>query len=227
MSARVFPPLVLFDLDGTLVDSAPDFRATLDVLRVERGEPPMPLAALRPHVSKGARAMLAASFPHMPADERDALIPRFLAIYEQELARHGGAFEGVEPLLSAIEADGSRWGIVTNKPEYLARLLLPRLGWDTRCAVLLGGDSLPVRKPHPEPLLHAARLLGVEPGACVYVGDDERDIVAARAAAMPSVVALWGYRLDEDDPVAWQADRMVESPRDLLDPTAWPRPVAA
>ena len=227
MSARVFPPLVLFDLDGTLVDSAPDFRATLDVLRAERGEPPMSLAALRPHVSKGARAMLAASFPHMAADERDALIPRFLAIYEQELARHGGAFEGVEPLLSAIEADGSRWGIVTNKPEYLARLLLPRLGWDTRCAVLLGGDSLPVRKPHPEPLLHAARLLGVEPAACVYVGDDERDIVAARAAAMPSVVALWGYRLDEDDPVAWQADRMVESPRDLLDPTAWPRPVAA
>jgi len=227
MSARVFPPLVLFDLDGTLVDSAPDFRATLDVLRAERGEPPMALAALRPHVSKGARAMLAASFPHMAADERDALIPRFLAIYEQELARHGGAFEGVEPLLSAIEADGSRWGIVTNKPEYLARLLLPRLGWDTRCAVLLGGDSLPVRKPHPEPLLHAARLLGVEPGACVYVGDDERDIVAARAAAMPSVVALWGYRLAEDDPVAWQADRMVESPSDLLDPTAWPRPVAA
>jgi phosphoglycolate phosphatase len=227
MSARVFPPLVLFDLDGTLVDSAPDFRATLDVLRAERGEPPMSLAALRPHVSKGARAMLAASFPHLAAGERDALIPRFLAIYEQELARHGGAFEGVEPLLSAIEADGSRWGIVTNKPEYLARLLLPRLGWDTRCAVLLGGDSLPVRKPHPEPLLHAARLLGVEPGACVYVGDDERDIVAARAAAMPSVVALWGYRLDEDDPVAWQADRMVESPRDLLDPTAWPRPVAA
>jgi len=227
MSARVFPPLVLFDLDGTLVDSAPDFRATLDVLRAERGEPPMSLAALRPHVSKGARAMLAASFPHMAADERDALIPRFLAIYEQELARHGGAFEGVEPLLSAIEADGSRWGIVTNKPEYLARLLLPRLGWDTRCAVLLGGDSLPVRKPHPEPLLHAARLLGVEPAACVYVGDDERDIVAARAAAMPSVVALWGYRLAEDDPVAWQADRMVESPRDLLDPTAWPRPVAA
>jgi phosphoglycolate phosphatase len=227
MSARAFPPLVLFDLDGTLVDSAPDFRATLDVLRAERGEPPMPLAALRPHVSKGARAMLAASFPHVPADERDALIPRFLAIYEQELARHGGAFDGVEPLLSAIEADGSRWGIVTNKPEYLARLLLPRLGWTARCAVLLGGDSLPVRKPHPEPLLHAARMLGVEPAACVYVGDDERDIVAARAAAMPSVVALWGYRLDADNPVAWQADRMAESPADLLDPSAWPHVLPA
>lgn len=227
MNAGPFPALVLFDLDGTLVDSAPDFRATLDVLRAERGEPPMALAALRPHVSKGARAMLAASFPHVPADEREALIPRFLAIYEQELARHGGAFDGIEALLHAIEASGSRWGIVTNKPEYLARLLLPRLGWESRCAVLLGGDSLPVRKPHPEPLLHAARALDVASAACAYVGDDERDIVAARAAAMPSVVALWGYRLDEDDPVAWQADRMVETPRDLLDPSAWPRAVIA
>ena len=222
MSSRAFPALVLFDLDGTLVDSAPDFRATLDVLRAERGEPSMPLAALRPHVSKGARAMLAASFPFLPDEEREMMIPRFLDVYERELARHGGAFDGVEPLLQAIEAHGSRWGIVTNKPEYLARLLLPRLGWESRCAVLLGGDSLPVRKPHPEPLLHAARLLDVAPGACVYVGDDERDIVAARAAGMPSVVALWGYRLDADDPVTWQADRMVATPRDLLELPAWP-----
>jgi phosphoglycolate phosphatase len=227
MSSSTFPALVLFDLDGTLVDSAPDFRATLDVLRAERGEPPMALSALRPHVSKGARAMLAASFPDLPAEEREALIPRFLSIYEAELARHGGAFDGVESLLQAIETNGSRWGIVTNKPEYLAHLLLPRLGWESRCAVLLGGDSLPVRKPHPEPLLHAARLLGVEPGACVYVGDDERDIVAARAAAMPSIVALWGYRLEADDPTSWQADCMVESPHDLLDPTAWPDAVSA
>jgi 2-phosphoglycolate phosphatase len=225
--SRRFPELVLFDLDGTLVDSAPDFRATLDVLRAERGVPPMTLAALRPHVSRGARAMLAASFPDLSAEERETLIPRFLAIYEQELARHGAAFDGVEPLLQAIEADGSRWGIVTNKPEYLARLLLPRLGWETRCAVLLGGDSLPVRKPDPEPLLHAARQVGVAPTACVYVGDDERDIVAARAAAMPSVVALWGYRLEDDDPLAWQADRMVASPHDLLDPAGWPRPMPA
>jgi len=225
--SRRFPELVLFDLDGTLVDSAPDFLATLDVLRAERGVPPMTLAELRPHVSKGARAMLAASFPDLPSEEREPLIPRFLAIYEQELARHGAAFNGVEPLLQAIEADGSRWGIVTNKPEYLARLLLPRLGWETRCAVLLGGDSLPVRKPDPEPLLHAARQLGVAPAACVYVGDDERDIVAARAAAMPSVVALWGYRLEDDDPLAWQADRMVASPHDLLDPAGWPRPLPA
>ena len=221
------PPLVLFDLDGTLVDSAPDFVATIDRLRGERGEPPISLAELRPHVSKGSRAMLAAAFPHLDADAREALVPRFLAVYEEELARHGQPFEHVEALLDAIERAGSRWGIVTNKPEYLARLLLPRLRWESRCAVLVGGDSLPVRKPDPLPLLHAARVLGIAPGDCVYVGDDERDIVAARAAAMPSIAALWGYRLAADDPVGWQADRLVALPADLLDAAAWPRRVAA
>ncbi|MGN6512117.1 MAG: phosphoglycolate phosphatase [Lysobacteraceae bacterium] len=226
-SQGAFPPLVLFDLDGTLVDSAPDFVATLDRLRAERGEGPIALAELRPHVSKGSRAMLAAAFPRLDADAREALVPRFLAVYEEELARHGRPFAQVEALLAAIEHAGSRWGIVTNKPGYLARLLLPRLGWDVRCAVLVGGDSLPVRKPDPLPLLHAAAALGVAPGDCVYVGDDERDIVAARAAAMPSIAALWGYRLDADDPATWRADRLAAEPGDLLDPAAWPRRIAA
>ncbi|NUS39487.1 MAG: phosphoglycolate phosphatase [Lysobacter sp.] len=226
-STGTFPPLVLFDLDGTLVDSAPDFVATLDRLLAERGEPPIALATLRPHVSKGSRAMLATAFPRLDVEAREALLPRFLAVYEEELARHGRPFEGVDALLDAIEAAGSRWGIVTNKPEYLARLLLPRLCWDARCAVLLGGDSLPVRKPDPLPLLHAAQALGVAPGDCVYVGDDERDIIAARAATMPSIAALWGYRLEADDPITWQADRLAARPVDLLDAAAWPRPVAA
>jgi len=151
------------------------------------------------------------------------MIPMFLEIYQHELARHGTAFDGIEALLAAIETGGSRWGIVTNKPEYLARRLLPLLGWDTRCAVLVGGDTLPVRKPDPLPLLHAAQLVGVDVSDCAYVGDDERDINAARAAGMPSIVALWGYRLDDDDPVAWRGDAMVETPRALLNPAAWPR----
>ena len=221
--APIFPKLVLFDLDGTLLDSAPDMLAAVNALRETHGEPPMLLAALRPHVSKGARAMLAAGFPGLDANAREALVPPFLAAYQRELARHGGPFDGVEALLSALENAGSRWGIVTNKPEYLASALMPLLGWDARCAVLVGGDTLAVRKPDPLPLLHAARVVGVEPGDCAYVGDDERDIVAARGAGMPSVAALWGYRLDEDDPVAWQADAMVEQPVDLLDPAAWPR----
>jgi phosphoglycolate phosphatase len=197
--------------------------AAVNALRAEHGIAAMPLAALRPHVSKGARAMLAAGFPSLPVEAREAMVPAFLDAYERELARHGGPFDGIEAMLSALEAGGSRWGIVTNKPGYLAQALMPLLGWDRRCAVLVGGDTLPVRKPNPEPLLHAARMLGVDPTACAYVGDDERDIVAARAAGMPSVVALWGYRLDGDDPVSWQGDAMVERPADLLDPATWPR----
>jgi len=223
-SKPTFPKLVLFDLDGTLLDSAPDFVATINVMRADRNEPALSPHALRPHVSKGARAMLAAGFPQLDADTRETMIPAFLEIYQRELACHGTGFDGVEALLSAIETAGSHWGIVTNKPEYLARQLLPLLGWETRCAVLVGGDTLPVRKPDPLPLLHAAQLVGVGIGDCVYVGDDERDIDAARAAGMPSIVALWGYRLDEDDPAAWHGDAMVETPRALLDPAAWPRP---
>ena len=219
-----FPALVLFDLDGTLLDSAPDFVATIDRMRAPRGQHPMPLEDLRPHVSRGARAMIAAAFSSLDVAEREALVPEFLDIYQQELGRHGGPFDGIETLLHAIESAGSRWGIVTNKPEYLARQLLPLLGWETRCAALVGGDTLPVRKPDPEPLLHAAGLVGVDACACVYVGDDERDIAAARAAAMPSVAALWGYRLHDDDPDTWLADRAVVAPAMLLHAEAWPRP---
>jgi N-acetyl-D-muramate 6-phosphate phosphatase len=217
-----FPRGVLFDLDGTLLDSAPDMLATVNAMRAARGRGPMSMATLRPVVSKGARAMAAAAFPDVDADERNGWIPEFLDRYEHELGRHGTPFEGVEALLAALEAAGSTWGIVTNKPEYLARKLLPLLGWETRCAVLIGGDTLPQRKPHPLPLLHAAEAMGVAVSECVYVGDDERDIVAARAARMRSVVALWGYRLDEDDPVAWLGDALIAAPRDLLDAAAWP-----
>ena len=218
-----FPALVLFDLDGTLLDSAPDFVATIDRMRAVRGQAPMPLESLRPHVSRGARAMLGAAFASLDVGERDAMVAEFLDIYLRELAQHGRPFDGIEPLLQAIETSGSRWGIVTNKPEYLAVALLPLLGWQQRCAVLVGGDTLPVRKPDPAPLLHAARALGVEVHECAYVGDDERDIAAARAAGMPSIAALWGYRLHDDDPATWQADRSVETPRMLLHAGAWPR----
>lgn len=222
MNRGAFPDLVLFDLDGTLLDSAPDFVATIDVMRASRGEPAISLPELRPHVSKGSRAMLAAGFPQLDMPAREAMVVEFLDVYESELARHGAPFDGVEPLLGAIETSGSRWGIVTNKPEYLARQLLPRIGWQTRCAVLIGGDTLPVRKPDPLPLVVAAERIGVATSDCVYVGDDERDIQAARAAGMPSVVALWGYRLAGDDPLAWQGDVMVATASELCDPAAWP-----
>jgi phosphoglycolate phosphatase len=221
MSTARFPALVLFDLDGTLLDSAPDMVATVNRMRAARGQPPMPLADLRPHVSRGSRAMSAAAFPELGGEVPAGMIREFLDVYEQELGRHSLPFAGVAELLDAIEAAGSRWGIVTNKPEYLARQVLPKLGWDARSAILVGGDSLPERKPHPLPLLHAANVLGVGIEACVYVGDDARDIEAARAAGMRSIVALWGYRLPGDNPAAWGADAIVESVFDLLDSVPW------
>ena len=221
MSARRFPRAVLFDLDGTLLDSAPDMLAAVNAMRATRGMPPMTLQALRPHVSKGARAMVGAAFDTVDAATREAWIPEFLDHYRRELGLHGRPFDGVEELLAAIEAAGSAWGIVTNKPESLAVALMPLLGWQARCAVLIGGDSLPARKPDPLPLRVAAERLGVGIADCAYVGDDERDIAAARAAGMRSIVALWGYRLDGDEPAAWQGDVMLDTPRDLLDPSAW------
>ncbi|HZX80664.1 MAG TPA: phosphoglycolate phosphatase [Lysobacter sp.] len=221
MSDARFPKAVLFDLDGTLLDSAPDMLAAVNAMRASRGAPAMMLDALRPHVSKGARAMVAAAFPGVEAALRETWIPEFLEQYRRELGRHGAPFDGVEALLAAIEDAGSRWGVVTNKPEALAVALMPLLGWEARCAVLIGGDSLPARKPDPLPLRIAAERMGLAASDCVYVGDDERDIAAARAAGMRSVVALWGYRLDEDDPVAWQGDVMLDAPHAMLDPSNW------
>ena len=221
MTSNMFPKLVLFDLDGTLLDSAPDMVATVNRMRAARGQGPMALAELRPHVSKGSRAMSAAAFPQLDGEVPAEMIREFLDIYEGELGRSSVLFDGVAELLDAIEAAGSRWGIVTNKPEYLARQVVPQLGWESRCAILIGGDSLPQRKPHPLPLLHAAAQLGVAIDDCVYVGDDQRDIDAARAAGMKSVAALWGYRPEGDDPLAWGGDVLVDTARGMLDPALW------
>ncbi len=221
-AAGLFPRCVLFDLDGTLLDSAPDFVATCNAMLQARGRAAVDPAQLRPVVSKGARAMLGVAFPELDPGGREALVAEFLQRYEALIGRHAVLFDGVADMLAALDSDGARWGIITNKPAYLARLILPQQGWETRCAILLGGDSLAERKPHPLPLLHAAGQLAMAPGQCVYVGDDERDILAARAAGMASVAALWGYRLASDDPLAWQADALVADPVDLLRADAWP-----
>ncbi|MEO8364886.1 MAG: phosphoglycolate phosphatase [Pseudoxanthomonas sp.] len=224
VQGRSFPRAVLFDLDGTLLDSAPDMLATANRLRHAQGMAPMALAQIRPHVSKGSRAMLAAAFAHLDVAARESMVPLFLETYLQELGRHSVLFDDIETMLMALEADGVAWGIVTNKPEYLAREILPQLGWETRCAVLIGGDTLAEKKPHPLPLRVAAERMGFATDACVYVGDDERDIEAALAAGMPSIAVLWGYRQDHEDPAEWGADRVLESPTELLDPVNWPCP---
>ncbi|MGE8234031.1 MAG: phosphoglycolate phosphatase [Stenotrophomonas sp.] len=222
MTRTSFPAAVLFDLDGTLLDSAPDFVVTANRMLQARGMGEVTLEQLRPAVSKGARAMLTVAFPQMAEAERHALVPEFLEIYEALIGQYATLFDGVETMLRALEEAGTTWGIVTNKPEYLARLILPQLGWEQRCAVLIGGDTLAERKPHPLPLEVAAQRIDIAASACVYVGDDERDIIAARAAGMPSVAALWGYRLDTDDPQSWQADCQYEQPQQLWQPAAWP-----
>ncbi len=223
MKQARFPRAALFDLDGTLLDSAPDMLATANRLREMRQMAPMMLAQIRPHVSKGSRAMLAAAFPALDTESREAMVPEFLETYLQELGRHSRLFDDIEPMLSALEAAGTAWGIVTNKPEYLAREILPQLGWESRCAVLIGGDTLAEKKPHPLPLQVAAERMRIDIADCVYVGDDERDIQAARAAGMPSIAVLWGYRQDQEDPAQWGADMTLHSPSDLLHTHNWPQ----
>lgn len=216
-----FPRLVLFDLDGTLLDSAPDMLATVNRMRAARGREPMPLDEVRPHVSRGSRAMSAAAFPELGGDVSPEMIREFLSIYEEELGRNSLLFDGVVELLEAIEADGARWGIITNKPEYLAKQIMPQLGWDSRSAIMLGGDTLPQCKPHPLPLLHAAEVLGEAIDDCVYVGDDKRDIEAARAAGMRSVAVLWGYRSEDEQPAEWGGSVMAASVHEMLEDSFW------
>jgi len=196
---------VLFDLDGTLADTAPDLIAAVNRILVEESRPPLPDSALRPLVSKGGRALLARAFDDLAEEVREPLLPRFLAAYADALAVHTRPFDGIEALLSDIEGRGWPWGIVTNKPEGLAIGVVEGLGWSARSKALVGGDTLPVRKPAPEPLWLAASQLGVPPEACLYVGDDARDIEAAKAAGMPSAAALWGYREAHEDPREWGA----------------------
>lgn len=203
---------VLFDLDGTLVDSAPDLIAAVNRVKAEEGEAEVDAAALRSQVSKGGRAMLSVAFPERSAEQRELLLPRFLSHYANALADLSRPFDGVRELLQALEARGIVWGIITNKPEYLAVDVVRGMGWESRCAVLLGGDSLAEKKPHPLPLLVAAQRIGIAPEHCAYVGDDERDILAARAAGMRSVAAHWGYRDAHEDPFDWRADLDLRGP---------------
>jgi N-acetyl-D-muramate 6-phosphate phosphatase len=211
-------PVILFDLDGTLVDSAVDLLNAVNVILQQTGRTAVSLSELRPVVSKGARAMLAVAFPELSDEERLQYLQPFLDCYQQAIAQHSTPFANIETVLSKIEASGSRWGIVTNKPYYLAKEVVQSMAWTERTAVLIGGDTLPRKKPDPDQLFHACELLGVQPSDCIYVGDDERDVLAAKHAGMKSVAALWGYREARDDPKNWQADAMCNTPLDLLQP---------
>ena len=209
---------VLFDLDGTLIDSAPDLAGAANRLRADHGLPPLPLEQLRPMVGSGARGMVGVAFGVAPGEpEFEPLRDAFLAHYEAGLLENTHPFDGVDAMLSALEAAGVPWGIVTNKATRFTVPIVAGLGLAQRAAVLVCGDTTPHSKPHPEPLWHAARAMGLDPAGVVYVGDDLRDAQAARAAGMAMVAATWGY-IGTGDPVhSWGADALVDAPSQLLD----------
>lgn len=224
---------MLFDLDGTLLDTAPDMGAALNALRAEHRLAPLPQDRIRPHVSQGAPALLKLGFGIEPQDTRFAeMRSRYLAIYQERLALETRPFHGIEPLLAGLEEQGLPWGVVTNKPGWLTEPLLEALQLKSRAAAVVSGDTIARRKPYPDPLLHAATLCGVAPGACVYVGDAPRDVEAAHAAGMLAVVALYGYLGEEERPTMWKADHMIKHPSELLPwlasaPTPRPAPAEA
>ena len=208
---------VLFDLDGTLADTAADLAGALNRLRKEHLWDPLPLELMRPHTSGGARGLLKVGFDLGP--DQPSYIPmrdRFLELYEQALCVHTRLYEGMAELLAELERRGIRWGIVTNKPRRFTDPLIRQLGLHTRAACVVSGDTTSRPKPAPDPLQHAATLLGIPPAACLYVGDDLRDVQGARAAAMPVIAAGWGYLGEQADPRTWGADAILERPEEIL-----------
>lgn len=217
MASGELPRAVLFDLDGTLIDSAPDLAGAANDMRRSRGLAELPYAALRPMVGSGARGMLATAFGLNPADDDyAALRDEFLRRYEARMTRETRVFPAVAPMLEVLSSRALPWGIVTNKASRFSEPLAAALGLFERAGALVSGDSTPHAKPHPAPLLEAARRMAVEPSRCWYVGDDLRDVQAGRAAGMGTVVASWGYLGDGEPVSAWDADHILDSPGALL-----------
>lgn len=208
--------LVLFDFDGTLADTAPDLGGAANVLRVRRGLDELPLDTYRPYASHGARGLLKIGLgltPEHPGYEEARR--EFLAEYEQGMTRRTTLFPGIAELLDALRHHGHTWGIVTNKMEYLALPLVAHLGLQHRCAITVGGDTTPHAKPHPAPLLHAAEKTGFRPQDAIYIGDDQRDIIAGRAAGMATVVAAYGYCGMDAAFETWEATAIAHEPSAL------------
>ncbi len=206
---------MLFDLDGTLADTAPDLAAAANAMRVARGLEPLPLGPLRQVASEGARGLLRIAFEKAPADaDFTVLRDEFLSLYERKLAVHTRLFDGMPAVLDALESRGLAWGIVTNKATRFTAPLAKLLGLAGRAGSIVSGDTTPFTKPDPAPLLHAADELGLPAGACVYVGDDHRDILAGRAAGMDTIAAGWGYCATPA--TRWNADAVLAHPLDLL-----------
>lgn len=216
LSARwVHLQAVLFDLDGTLIDSAEDLSRAANEMRAKRSLAPLPLLQYRPHGGSGARGMLGQAFGTLPGQAGyEELKREFLDCYEGLMYDRTRPFPGIEAELAMLAAAGLAWGIVTNKAERFALPLTAAL--NLRAKVVVGGDTTGHAKPHPAPLLEAARRLGIAPASCLYVGDDERDVIAGRAAGMVTAVAAWGYLGPQAEHRRWGADLELAAPGDLL-----------
>lgn len=207
---------VLFDLDGTLADTAPDLCYALNCMRAARNLPALPVSATRAYTSLGARGLLGIGLDVTPAHSSyDALREEFLAIYADNLCRETRLFPGMPDLLGELERRGLLWGVVTNKAERYTHPLLEQLGIHHRAACVIGGDTTGKTKPDPAPLFAASERIGIGPQHCIYVGDDRRDVEAGRSAGMKTVVVRFGY-LNGNDPETWDADAMIDAPSDLL-----------
>lgn len=209
---------ILFDLDGTLLDTAPDLAAALNQILKENQLPALEFNVIRPWVSHGGIALIKLGFGiEQNHPDFEYYRQRFLDIYKENIAVHTRLFPGMSDVLEELDNNNIRWGVVTNKPGWLTKPLLEQLALDKRCACIISGDTLKHRKPHPAPLQHACELTGNSVKQCLYVGDAQRDIEAGRNAGMQTLVALFGYIQDEDDPQNWGADGLIDSPAGIIE----------
>jgi phosphoglycolate phosphatase len=210
--------VVLFDLDGTLADTAPDLANALNRTLQNHGKAPLTLEQIRPAVSHGAAALIRLGFGLQPDDDQfEPLRQELIGYYSEDLSSETTLFPGMDKVLEQLEECGLRWGIVTNKPARLTDPLMEQMGMDQRAACIVSGDTTANSKPHPEPILHACELAGGTPQQCLYVGDAKRDIEAGHNAGTQTLVALFGYLGEEDHPETWQADAQIEQPSGILE----------
>lgn len=206
---------MLFDLDGTLIDTAPDMAKALNLLLNEEGKQTLPYENIRPVVSNGSVALVKLGFGDNPP-ELDRLKQRYLEIYQAHLCEDSKLFDGMTELLQHIEQHNMNWGVVTNKPGWLTEPLMQQIGLAHRAATIVSGDTTLNRKPHPEPMFHACLRAGSEPAQCIYIGDAQRDIEAGNNAGMQTVVALYGYIGDWENTSEWQASYQIRHPQEIL-----------
>ncbi|MCF6323820.1 MAG: HAD-IA family hydrolase [Gammaproteobacteria bacterium] len=209
---------ILFDLDGTLADTAQDLVFTLNKLLQSEGHQPLPFEQVRPMVTHGANALIEAGFgEHLPAEKFKQLTAEFLDIYQNHLTHKTVLFPGIAELLVTIEEQDQLWGVVTNKPSWLTNPLMEELGLAQRAACIVSGNTVEHKKPHPQPMFYACEVMGVSASECIYVGDARRDIEAGRRAGMKTITALFGYINDDDDPSTWGADGSVEHASEIIE----------